>query len=640
MKTQFWTAGALALGLVTACAQDAPVETTTPVEIAAADTFAELVNAPFKIENGSEADLTDLIAALPDYTSISWDEKSFDPATGATTFDNLKIGFGSDTQFGLSFETAKLWEFDDSLLVARLNGERFDKSGPLFSRMEGRNVAYFGVALAFNDLFDQMLESLDEEGLEDLDFGIDVFESNAENMVLSSVSLRPWELSLLPAEIITDFDEDIPSEVVDLVHVGQHMIAVFRSLSIETAVSTGTEVTMKIRQPGAKVDGRVTVELSAAENIEGLDIGRSFNRGVSSANTTVYSDSIAPGEVVTMSGFPAGLTVAQQDAYASSSIENMKLDTVMGFLARSELPGMEVRDLLSLGTWEVADYVSKLNDQTILTAERGFFDGSGFEWIIPSDLSFGFEGATLNTGEVTEFFFTFFEAFLDERSLEEMDDEEQAQVELFREGFTKAIELMPEYGLDEIPFDVSFGSRWASDSGPTDFSMQLDMDGFGRSEFDLGLNFPTYDALLEAYQSDDREAGFERAFETAFAFRGARWLEQDTGGYDKLFGFAHALGKEYPDQGWGAMLGNMEPTQMRAYLGTIMRMAKPGAAAEFPPAEDWIEAFALYLESGGSIEVKSDPPVPISPELFERFEGETDPEIVIEAFGLTVTHTK
>ena len=88
------------------------------------------------------------------------------------------------------------------------------------------------------------------------------------------------------------------------------------------------------------------------------------------------------------------------------------------------------------------------------------------------------------------------------------------------------------------------------------------------------------------------------------------------------------------------MLGNMEPTQMRAYLGTIMRMAKPGAAAEFPPAEDWIEAFALYLESGGSIEVKSDPPVPISPELFERFEGETDPEIVIEAFGLTVTHTK
>jgi hypothetical protein len=146
-----WRAGALALGLVTACAQDAPVETTTPVEIAAADTFAELVNAPFKIENGSEADLTDLIAALPDYTSISWDEKSFDPATGATTFDNLKIGFGSDPQFGLSFETAKLWEFDDSLLVARLNGERFDESGPCrpahdcgFSFLEHRDGGLHG----------------------------------------------------------------------------------------------------------------------------------------------------------------------------------------------------------------------------------------------------------------------------------------------------------------------------------------------------------------------------------------------------------------------------------------------------------------------------------------------------------------
>ena len=640
MKTQFWTAGALALGLVTACSQGAPVETTTPVENAAADSFAELINAPFKIENGSEADLTDLIAALPGYASISWDAKSFDAATGATSFDNLKLGFGSDPQFGLAFETAKIWEFDDSLLVARLNGERFEESGPLFARLEGNNVAYFGVARAFNSLFDKMLESLDEEGLEDLDFGIDVLESNVDKMVVSKASLRPWELSLLPVEIITDFDEDIPAEVVDMVHVGQHLIAVFRALSIETAASTNAEITMKIRQPGAEVDGRVTVEMSAAENIEGLDIGRSFNRGVSSTNTTVYSDAIAPGEVITMSGFPAGLTLAQADTYASSSVENMKLDTAMGYLARSELPGMEVRDLLSLGTWEVVDYVSKLNDKNILTAERGFFDGCGFEWIIPSDLSFGFEGATLNTGEVTEFFFTFFEAFMDESTIGELDEEEQAQVGLVREGVAKAIELMPEYGLDEIPFDVSFGSRWASDSGPTDFSMRVDLEGFGQSELDLGLNFPTYDALLEAYQSDDREAGFERAFETAFAFRGARWLERDTGGYDKLFGFANAIGKEYPDQGWGAMLGNMEPAQMRAYLGTIMRMAKPGAAEEFPPAEDWIEAFADYLESGGSIEVQSDPPVPVSPELFERFEGETDPEIIVEALGLTVTHTK
>ncbi|MEE2930139.1 MAG: hypothetical protein VX599_05465, partial [Pseudomonadota bacterium] len=141
-------------------------------------------------------------------------------------------------------------------------------------------------------------------------------------------------------------------------------------------------------------------------------------------------------------------------------------------------------------------------------------------------------------------------------------------------------------------------------------------------------------------RSDDRDAAFEETFQTTFAFRGARMLEEDKGGYDKILGFANALGKEYPDQGWGAMLGSMEPAQMRTYLGTIMRMAKPGAAEEFPPAADWIESFASYLETGGSIEIKSAPPEPVTADLIDSYDSEPEPETIVEIFGLTVTHTK
>ena len=112
------------------------------------------------------------------------------------------------------------------------------------------------------------------------------------------------------------------------------------------------------------------------------------------------------------------------------------------------------------------------------------------------------------------------------------------------------------------------------------------------------------------------------------------------GVYDKLFGFAHELGKEYPEEGWGAMLGSMEPAQMRTYLGTMTRMVKPNAAAEFPPAADWIESFATYLETGGSIEFASNPPLPITEELIDSYETEPEPEEIVEIFGLTVTHTK
>ena len=126
-----------------------------------------------------------------------------------------------------------------------------------------------------------------------------------------------------------------------------------------------------------------------------------------------------------------------------------------------------------------------------------------------------------------------------------------------------------------------------------------------------------------------------------FAFRGARYQEEDKGGYDKLFGFAHSLGKEYPDQGWGAMLGNMEPAHLRSYLGTIMRMGKSGAAEEFPPASDWLEAYASFLESGGVFEAASNPPEPIN-KAFMDAQGDEDPEPeeIVEMFGLTVTHTK
>ena len=642
MKTQFWTAGALALGLMAACSQGAPVETGAP-DVATAmdgDAYTSFVNEVYIVANSSEADLADLVAALPDYASLTWATKTFDPATGATAFEDLRIGFGSEPRFGLVFETAKLWEFDGSLLTARLNGERFDESGPLFSRMEGTNVAYFGVVPAFNGFIEDMLSNFDEEELAGFEFGLDEFEVKTERLAVSGVALRPWELSLLPPELITDFDEDIPQQIVDLTHFGQQSIAVLRALSVEKSVSMGSEVSLKLRQPGATVDGTFTVDVAATESVEGFDVGSSVTRGYASSNTTAYSDAMTPGDVITLSGFPAGLTLAQQETYELSRVENMQLDTLMGYLARSELPGMEVRDLLSLGTWEVTNYVSKLDDKTILTAERGFFDGSGFEWIIPSDLSFGFEGAKLNTGEMTEFFFTFFEALLDEGSLEGMDEEETAQLDLVREGVTKAIELLPEYGLDQVPFDASFDANWASDEGATDFALRLNLDGFGNSALDLGLTLPTYEALLAAYGAEDRDTAFEEAFQSAFAFRGARWMEQDTGGYDKVLGFANALGKEYPDQGWGAMLGSMEPAQMRTYLGTIIRMAKPGAAEEFPPAADWIESFASYLESGGSIEFKSEPPEPITPDLIDSYEDEPEPETIVEIFGLTVTHTK
>jgi len=333
--------------------------------------------------------------------------------------------------------------------------------------------------------------------------------------------------------------------------------------------------------------------------------------------------------------------MAQSESYGLSAVTDLRLDKVMGYLARSELPGMQERDLLSLGRWDITDYRAQLNEREIITADSAYFNADKFEWIIPSDLSFGMTGARLNTGELTGFFQVMFESLIDQSVSDELDDAEQAEMNMVREGIQKAIDLLPEHGLDTVPFDVEFSASWDAESGPSDFSAMFDADGFGRAEFDLALTLPIYSALQAASETEDKEAAFEDLFETMVAFNGGRYLEQDKGGYDKLFSFAHALGKEYPDQGWGAMLGSMEPAQLRSYLGTMMRMAKPGAAAEFPPAVDWIEAYASFLESGGTFEITSSPPQPVNKDLIEAYDDrDPDAEEIVEMLGLTVTHTK
>ncbi|MEL6825921.1 MAG: hypothetical protein AAFN91_06680 [Pseudomonadota bacterium] len=647
MTLKTWTFAAIVATSLTACTPEAeapedPVEGTGSAatgDPVVADFMAFANESP--VEAGaSEADLSGLVASLPDYAAITWDAKSLDADSGATVFEGLSIGFGTDPQFGMTLEDARLWGYDDDLLVARLGGERLSESGLIFTRMEATNASYFGVDLAFNALFDSIFSQMDEDLPEGFEVAFERLESNVERIVVSNVGLRPWELSPLSSETLSALDEDIPPMAIDAIHTAQWLVAIGRSVSVEKSVSENTIVNMDMRQPGADLSMSMNMSLVAASGMRGFDIDTNLARGVRSSQTNAYSGETLPGEVVPMAGFPAGFTMVQAESYDGSSISNLRLDKLMGFLARSELPEMDERDLMSLGVWEVTGYEAQLNDKEILTAERGYFNGDQFEWIIPSDLSFGMEGAMLNTGELTGFFQILFETFLSNPDIMPEGDAEAAELEMVREGIEKAIELLPEHGLDKLPFDFSASAKWDADSGPTDFAMTFDADGFGTSAFDLSLSLPIYDALLAAYESEDRDAAFETAFQEAFAFRGARFFEEDKGGYDKLFAFANALGKEYPDQGWGAMLGNMEPAQLRTYLGTMMRMGKSAAAAEFPPAADWLEAYASYLESGGSFEVRSAPPTPITVELMDSYEDEPEPEEIIEIFGLTVTHTK
>ena len=332
------------------------------------------------------------------------------------------------------------------------------------------------------------------------------------------------------------------------------------------------------------------------------------------------------------------LAFEQIETMAFLSYSGLKLDKLAGYLVRSEFPSMDERDLMSLGTWEAHDYAMQFNDGDVFEADRVRFKADSFAWFIPEDISLEVSGAQIGTKEIAEAILAFIPEDIEPETTDpaaELEDPVE-----FKKNFRTAIAKLEETGLDTIPFDISFRANWNAGSGETGFLLESASEGFGTGSASLDITLPDYSGVQQAYESEDREAAFDEAFENAFAFRGARFFETDDGGYDKMFAYANAIGNIFPQEGWGAMLGAMDPPQMRNFIANIIRSGKGVAADEFPPAADWMESIAQYYQtSGGSIEFKAAPPAPLTVQDFEDYDADADPEQIVEDFGLSVTHS-
>ncbi|GAB5459510.1 MAG: hypothetical protein Hens3KO_25400 [Henriciella sp.] len=648
MKQLVWmTAGFAALGLG-ACSPAA--DTTDPSakldagSVAEApkpdDSVAEFValrSEAYTEANASEADLTELISVLPEAVSLTWDAKSFAPETGATEFTGLSIGFRiEEAEFGLRFDEASLWGLETDLLTARLGGERLDEAGPLFARLEGNGASYYGIAASFNTLLEGVLSEFDAELPDGMEVGIDAFDIQAETVIITDAALRSWELIKAPSELFEELDEDESQRVLKWVHFGQQMLAVSRSVSYGAAASYDTTGAFKIRQPGSVLEAEMSWELYGYRGVRGFDLDEVVMQNGRNMQVSTFT---AIESEFDASPFPDGLGFAQEETIGLSRAENIRLDKVLGYLVRSELPGMSERDLLSLGRWTMDDYRLTLDDQSVFTAEKVAINADQFEWLIPSDMSFDFDQVTVNIDELTSFGQGLFETFTSNIDPADMSESDQAEMQMVREGLDKALTLLPEHGLDSITFDADARASWGPETGLSDFTLSSSADGFGESLFDLGITLPVYAQLQAAFEAEDKEIAFEEAFEAAFAFRDMTLMQRDGGGYDKILGFAQAIGKEYPNEGWGAMLGNMDPPQMRSYLATMIRMGKAEAGREFPPASDWLEAYADFIETGGTFEMKLTPPEPLTVEMLDGLEGEPEPDEIVDLLGISVTHT-
>ncbi|RIJ31104.1 hypothetical protein [Henriciella algicola] len=582
----------------------------------------------------SEADLANIQGLLPDFVSVSWDEQSFDETTGATAFDNLRVTINTEPAFGVAMDEARVWGFDDDLLIARLNGERLDETGRVFDRLEADGYSLFGAAGAMEAVFDVMEAQIGEEASSEVDFGVNQFDMTVESTVTGPLTLRPFEYVPLSEETyaqLTDMLEMEPGELeeegfdgLQALRLAQQVIAVGRSVEIERGSARNMDMTMQIDSPEVSQTVSYTLDFYGYEGLSGYDIDGIYYEGMRQQQGMSFDGEALEAEEV----YPDGLDIDQLLTADYMSYEGIRLDTLAGFLARSEFPGLDQRDLISLGQSVVTNYTYQMGGAEMFRVDEMSVTANEFEWLLPEEILVDMQGVAVYPGQIGETVLTF---------VPSGEDEEMQAV---RADIEAGIDLLDEHGFSEIPANIQTAMTWNKDSGETEFSFAAQSDGFGERIARLGITLPPYDPIAAAAEEGELDSAFEDLFETHFTFNGARLYESDDGGYDKLFGYLHALGQQHESEGWGATLAGMPPEDLRQFIAVMTRSAKGRVQDQFPQAVDWIEAVAAYFEtSGGSLDIRLDPPSPLTPDRIEELARANDMDAWVEQFGISVTHT-
>lgn len=584
--------------------------------------------------SSNEADLSNIQGLLPDFVSVSWEEQSFDETTGATAFDNLRVTINTEPAFGVAMDEARVWGFDDDLLIARLNGERLDETGRVFDRLEADGYSLFGAAGAMEAVFDVMEAQIGEEASSEVDFGVNQFDMIVESTVTGPLTLRPFEYVPLSEETyaqLTDMLEMEPGELeeegfdgLQALRLAQQVIAVGRSVEIERGSARNMDMTMQIDSPEVSQTVSYTLDFYGYEGLSGYDIDGIYYEGMRQQQGMSFDGEALEAEEV----YPDGLDIDQLLTADYMSYEGIRLDTLAGFLARSEFPGLDQRDLISLGQSVVTNYTYQMGGAEMFRVDEMSVTANEFEWLLPEEILVDMQGVAVYPGQIGETVLTF---------VPSGDDEE---IQAVRADIEAGIDLLDEHGFSEIPADIQTAMTWNKDSGETEFSFAAQSEGFGERIARLGITLPPYDPIAAAAEEGELDSAFEDLFETHFTFNGARLYESDDGGYDKLFGYLHALGQQHESEGWGATLAGMPPEDLRQFIAVMTRSAKGRVQDQFPQAVDWIEAVAAYFEtSGGSLDIRLDPPSPLTPDRIEELARANDMDAWVEQFGISVTHT-
>jgi len=657
---------ALAMGaslVVSGCSQGSGAVSAIDVDPKAIEAHVtKLAAEPLKGEKTTPANLDAIKSMLPPEVQLTWGNLSFDAATNSTLVTDLKLVPADMPTIGIQVSELRLWDFDADLLKARFSGQRLNETAKLARRIDAKGISVFGIADAVNQMqggampaeeplpapepanptkfqpADPTAPAAVPEAPEgwppttepefpfgaDGGFGalsathIDRYEVSIGRILIDDVMLKPYVAPPAPKAPTDPYD---PSAT--FMPVLQNLLAVGQSYGIDTAAYFDMKVGIDVTEAGKRISGDFLIKTIGARGLRGGDLDGMFMRDL----TYKASGDVAPGTPLDMS-YTMGLM----------TLEDLRLEKVLGFLAKGQVPPRTESNLMGLGLWRSENESLKVSGKEIYSVAESMSDLKGWHWFIPTNLQTSVKKMSLDLGALMEVGLQFSQAGLG-ASPEVTDPEFAGPSEAAQIQEAKA--MIEKYGLSKITLDTSAGWNWNAGNGDTKLTIGL----ASPTLFDIDAKyegaFPSFKAVSDVIPEDPEQTD---AMAVANVFQSNSSLKlidlnvKDNGGLTKVYAI---LGDAAPEIGLGPDV--MSGDQVRGMVAGMVRQLADPQATGMPEVAALMAPVASFLESGGKLRVAVQPgkPMPFSSLMGTLMAaGMGSPAQAIKDLGLKVEHAK
>lgn len=618
--------GVAAISLAACGQSDKPAKATADAKSEQAFFTALITDAPAVTAPESAPDIASAFDGLPAGFRVEMDDVLVNETTGAVQAKNFAFLYTYEgIDVGVRAEAAQFYDFDPSALAARIKGQNLDQSAKVATRIQLDRVKSVGLTEMYTAMMDTYVDvvtdnadlgdEFETEFTEAMDMTINAYDVSIETLVVDNLVLEPFVVGALD-------DADMSENDAEMAKVFQAIGAGARSFSVDALVYKDMALTFDMEQMDSAFTMDMKIPLTGLRDYKRGDMAYSASWDATFEGALPFPDMAQ----IETSDEPVFKTLPMKGGIELSAMSDMRLSKAFEALSNWDMPDASDTDFMSIGRYVMQNYQFDFDGQRVFNADLIDLDLRDFHWLLPTRIAIDVDNFQYDIGGIAEGMFKDLPAGADAT-------EEIAQI-------VSAISIVNEYEFGCLCGDYDMEVTWDEGDGALKYREDGQFAKAFKTNFSLDMVLPTPGDITALIDAEAEESAYEAAFERDYAFVGLAGQITDTGGLDRAFNMAHAIGQEFKDEPQMAMLAYTEPEAMRDLIVSSMGMMKGMVREELPQAVDWLDAVGAFVKDGGTLSFGAKPSKPLKMADMEDLDPERDPDAFVDAIKPYVTHKK